>query len=182
MLKAKAFHIFIIAEQFRYAGKLATIIPMSDHKFAHFLPNLPTAAMVCSAFSLELYFKCLIRMSRKSFGREHDLTKLFSLIGRRNQAKIKKYWQDHSATVRADVQTMYKDSPLPTPEVDFKFCLAASKDAFVQMRYVYERGIESGRGWLGDTIVEGARGTILDKHPKWESARQTSPMPITSLE
>ncbi len=133
--------------------------------------------MVCSAFSLELYFKCLIRLGRKSFGREHDLAKLFALIGRQSRAKIKKYWNNHSETVRSYVERAYESD---APKVDFDFVLSASKDAFVTMRYIYERGIEQNKGWLADTIVEGARKTILDKHPEWENARQTSPLPETS--
>jgi hypothetical protein len=74
MKNARPLDIFIVAEQFRFSGKLATLIP--HHPFFQMIPqlefardqNLPTAAMVCSAFSLELYFKCLIRIGRKSFG------------------------------------------------------------------------------------------------------------------
>jgi hypothetical protein len=133
--------------------------------------------MVCSAFSLELYFKCLIRVGRKSFGREHDLAKLFALIGRRDRAKIKRYWNDHSGSVRLQVERSYERNGQPTPKVDFDFVLSASKDAFVEMRYIYELGIKPNSGWLADTIVEGARQTILDKHPDWENKHQTYPLP-----
>jgi hypothetical protein len=158
--KAKALDIFIVAEQIRFAGKLATLIPHHPSlripalAFAHD-QNLPTASTVCSAFSLELYFKCLIRLGRKSFGREHDLAQLFALIGRRNRTKIRTYWHDHSATVRSYLDRAYGDD---APKVDFDFVLSVSKDAFVTMRYIYERGIlEPDKGWLADTIVEGAR-------------------------
>jgi HEPN domain-containing protein len=134
--------------------------------------------MVCAAFSLELYFKCLIRLGRKSFGREHDLAKLFALIGRRNRAKIRKYWNDHSGTVRSYLDQAYGGD---APKIDFDFALSASKDAFVTMRYIYECGIEPNKGWLADTIAEGTRTTILDKYPEWENARQTSPLPETSF-
>lgn len=141
MPKAKPLDIFIVAEQFRFASKLATLVPhhpalrIPALAFAHDT-NLPTASMVCSAFSLELYFKCLIRMGRKSFGREHDLAKLFALIGRRNRTKIKNYWIDHSERVRSYIERTYKDDGQPAPNVDFDFVLSASKDAFVVMRYV----------------------------------------------
>ena len=181
--KAKALDIFIVAEQFRFASKLATLVPHHPSlripalAFAHD-QNLPTASMVCSAFSLELYFKCLIRLGRKSFGREHDLAKLFALIGYRNRTKIRKYWNDHSGTVRSYLDLAYGDD---APKVDFDFVLSASKDAFVTMRYIYESGIEPNKGWLSDTIVEGTRTTILDKYPELENARQTAPLPETSF-
>src|SRR6516164_930635 len=114
MPKAKPVDIFIVAEQFRFTGKLATLIPhhpvfrIPQLAFAHD-QNLPTASMVCAAFSLELYFKCLIRIGRKSFGKEHDLLKLFALVGRRNRAKIKKYWNANAAIVRSYVERTFED-------------------------------------------------------------------------
>jgi len=65
--------------------------------------------------------------------------------------------------------------------MDFGYVLSVSKDAFVTMRYLYERGIETNKGWLADTIVEGARATILGIHPEWENARQKAPSPETSF-
>ena len=190
MPRARPLDIFIVAEQFRYAGKLATIIPplVSTNPAAApalaFARNLhmPTASMVCAAFALELYFKCLIRMGRKSFGREHDLAKLFRLVGRRNRVIIKRYWHDNSANVLAYIEREYQISDRPVPKVDFDFVLSASKDAFVVMRYIYEPGLKPDTGWLADVIVEAARRTILDKHPDWERAHQTSPLPEASFQ
>jgi hypothetical protein len=181
--KAKPLDIFIVAEQFRFTSKLATLVPHHPSlqipalAFAHD-QFLPTASMVCSAFSLELYFKCLIRIGHKSFGREHDLKKLFGLIMREDRQKIEKYWNSHSDTVCAYIKRAYGSS---APTIDFDFVLSASKNAFVQMRYVYEKGIDPDTGWLADTIVEGARIAILEKHPEWERMRQTSPVPETSF-
>jgi hypothetical protein len=186
-LTPKPLDIFIVAEQFRYAGKFATLIP----KLAAANPgwfdvasdlNMPTAAMVCAAFSLELYFKCLIRIGRKSYAGVHDLSKLFSIIGRRNRNKIKKYWNDHCQQVKTDVEQTFAEDGLSAPRVDFDYVLSASKDAFRTMRYIYEKGIDTHKGWLGDTIVEGARSAILEKHPEWENKRQISPMPKTSFQ
>ena len=70
---------------------------------------------------------------------------------------------------------------MPAPKVDFDYVLSASKDAFLTMRYVFEKGIDTHKGWLGDTIVEAARFTILEKYPEWENKRQISPLPKTSI-
>ena len=184
--KPKPLDIFIVAEQFRFAGKLATLVPhhpslkISQLAFAHD-QNLPTATMVCAAFSLELYFKCLIRMEKKPYQTGHDLKKLFDLFGRRNQTKIKKYWNANSSMVKSDVQRESIAIGSQVPEVNFDYCLSVSKDAFNLMRYIYESGIPPGAGWLGDVIVEGARLTILDRHPEWEHKRQVEPQPRTSF-
>jgi hypothetical protein len=186
MPSARPLDIFIVAEQFRYAGKFAILVTTHmapkypELTFAGNLNNV-TAAMVCSAFSLELYFKCLIRMGHKSFGWEHDLERLFAGIGRRNRAKIKRYWNANSDRVRSYIKRTFEDDGLTPPRIDFDYVLSASKDAFVTMRYVYERGIETNKGWLADTIVEGARATILSIHPEWENARQKEPRPETSF-
>ena len=65
----KPLDIFIVAEQFRYAGKFATLIPVLATANPGWFDvardlRMPTAAMVCAAFSLELYFKCLIRTEK----------------------------------------------------------------------------------------------------------------------
>jgi hypothetical protein len=186
MLKPNALDIFIVAEQFRFAGKLATLVPhhpslrIPELAFAQG-QNLPTAAMVCAAFSLELYFKCLIRIGQKSYTGEHDLSKLFSLIGRRTRTQIRRYWNDHSDQVRQDVTQTFEEDGLPAPNLNFDYVLSASKDAFRTMRYIFEKGIDTHKGWLGDTIVEGARLTILEKYPEWENTRQMAPWPKTTF-
>ena len=138
--------------------------------------------MVCAAFSLELYFKCLIRIGRKSYAGVHDLSKLFSMIGRRNQADIKRHWNDHCQQVKSHVARTFEEDGLPAPKVDFDYVLSASKDAFRTMRYIYEKGIDTHKGWLADTVVEGARIAILAKYPDWENKRQISPLPKTSFQ
>jgi hypothetical protein len=143
-LKPEPLDIFIVAEQFRYAGKFATLIPELAAANPGWFDvardlNMPTAAMVCAAFSLELYFKCLIRMGRKPYAGVHDLSKLFSMIGRRYRAKIKKYWNDHCQPVNTYIEEIFKEDGLRTPMVDFNYALSASKDAFRTMRYIYEK-------------------------------------------
>lgn len=176
---AKPIELFVIAEQFRSAGKLAYLLPLyaaTNQATVQSLglgdmPNMPAAATTCLAFALELYFKCLIRIGRRSFEWEHDLVRLFNLIGRRNQAKIRRYFRQNSDDVRAYLQRVYQDSGRQMPKPDFDYVLSASKDAFVKMRYIYE-GMPPDTGWLADDILEGARQVILAKHPDWARARQ----------
>lgn len=67
--------IFVIAEQFYWAGQMAARIPREAAREAadnpyyvigRGLPNMEAAAIACLAFSLELYFKCLIRMGQQA--------------------------------------------------------------------------------------------------------------------
>jgi HEPN domain-containing protein len=131
--------------------------------------------MVCSAFALELYFKCLIRLGRKSFGNEHDLQILFSLIGLRQQSKIRRRWQQiYLEIVKNDLDKAYSNTRRRIPEATFDNALAMSKNAFTRMRYAYE-GIDPDTGWIGDGILDCTRNRILEMHPGWERMRQIYP-------
>ena len=132
--KPNPLNIFIVAEQFRYAGKFATLIP----KLANDNPGwfdvardiqMPQPSMVCAALSLELYFKCLIRMGNKSYKKRHDLEELFNLIGRGTRVKIKKYFYAHSEIVREHFEREYGKKKVSDIGL-FKFCLTANRDAF----------------------------------------------------
>src|SRR5437870_5793259 len=137
---------------------------------------LPTSYMVCKAFALELYFKCLIRIDGKSYGRDHDLKKLFRLIEPARRSEILNRWQVNADALRAEIHGMYASSGRPLPNVDFNWTLTVSKDAFRILRYAFE-GIDSDTGWLGDTIMEAARDTILSIYPDWVRKQQVFPAP-----
>jgi hypothetical protein len=88
----KPLEIFVIAEQFYWAGKTAARVPhyaaIADPRNPYYaigreLPNMPVAAITCLAFSLELYLKCLIRMGNKTPEKGHNLVELFKAVGRR---------------------------------------------------------------------------------------------------
>jgi len=177
----KPLEIFIVAEQFYWAGVLAARIPHEasaenpPFQFGRDLPNMTSAAVSCFAFSLELYFKCLIRMGNKPAETGHDLVKLFTKVGLRNQAAIKRYFRQNIDDASKHLEREYSASGRPVPKPAFDFALSASKDAFYLMRYVYEKGIPVDTGWLASDILEGARQVILAKHPDWIRARQVVP-------
>jgi hypothetical protein len=178
-LRPDPLHIFLIAEQFWITSRLAFRIP----QIAPAVPalseavgwSLLTSSMANAAFSLELYFKCLIRLGRKSFGRKHDLESLFNLIGKRHKAIIRKYWSQNSDQVRADIQRFYESAGRSPPKINFDHVLSVSRNAFENMRYAHE-GIGNDTGWAGDTIVECTRRHILELRPGWERMRQIFPV------
>lgn len=167
------------------AGKLPAALMMvaaGKPQYApfHNIPPMPAPIMACSAFALELYLKCLIRMERKPFSREHDLAKLFAALGKRNRAKIKRVWRANSETVRKYVEEQYKSEGETPPKVTFDFALNASRGAFQAFRYLHEFGVASNTGWLGDAILMAARHVILSKHPDWQGKQQASHLPQTT--
>lgn len=177
--------VFIIAEQFRVLGKLGALVPTLGQQFGPYHPfflgmrgeNLITASTVCLAFSLELYLKCLLRIEKKDYGKEHNLAHLFDMLGRRNKRVIKQYWyakaheyiEDHIARAYGNIKKK--------PDANFEYALSVSRNAFTSMRYIYENGIPKDQGWLAGHILECARQAILDKRPQWRGAKQISPNP-----
>jgi HEPN domain-containing protein len=182
-MQPKPLEIFVIAEQFYWAGQLAARVPREAanavpenpyYAIGRGLPNMEAAAVACLAFALELYFKCLIRMGRKPYPRIHDLVELFGMIGIRHQATVKRYYRQNTADVRAYLEREYTARKRPMPKLDFDYVLSSSKNAFRIMRYIFE-GLQPSAGWLADYILEGARQTILAKHPDWATMRAAWP-------
>jgi HEPN domain-containing protein len=131
----KALEIFVVAEQFYWAGALAARIPHEvaagnpQFQFGRDLPVMPSAAVACFAISLELYLKCLIRMGNKPAETGHDLVKLFKKVGVRNRAAIKRYFRQNIEETRKYLERAYSSSGRPVPNPNFDFALSASKDA-----------------------------------------------------
>jgi hypothetical protein len=182
--KPKPVNVFVVAEQFRLASKLATLAPLLPDKYADFEfvrgLRMSLAEMACSAFALELYLKCLIRMEKKAYQLNHNLERLYNILGIRNRRKIRRHFYENDTQVRSYVEREYADQAKPIDDL-FDFCLSASSKAFVQMRYAFEGGIPQHKGWLGDAIIECARKVILEKHPDWEEYQQLAFVPETSF-
>jgi len=184
-MAAKALDLFVVAEQFRAAGKLVVLMPHlaeTDPKYAFWRnqPNMPQPLGVCMAFALELYFKSLIRIADKLYNREHDLVSLFEMLEKKDQDEIKAYFQANSTEAVKYAERFYRETNRPVPRVDFDFVLNVSRKAFVKMRYLAE-GATLDEEWLADDIVEGTRQVILRRHPDWEQARQVSHLPETFI-
>ena len=171
--------IFAIAEQFYWTGTLAHEV-LDDARAGNrylksyvkrFPNNMDAAGVACLAFSLELYFKCLIRIGRKPPARSHDLVTLFNEIGVRHQRAIRRYFYRHSVYLKEALSEELVPLGSAVPEPFFDYVLARSKDAFEIMRYLYE-GLPPASGWLAIHILDGTRDHILRLHPDWRNVRQ----------
>jgi len=166
MPRYDAIHVFVHAEQFRAAGKW--LPEAQKHKFP--LP-VDMAIPVCSAFALELYFKCLLVISGSLIPPEHDLKKLFNKLIPDQKTRIRQLSETYMGDLKLWLTEEHQKIGKPIPTIDFNFILRASKNAFEMTRYLYETGLPQGRGWIADPIMEGARDTILELHPEWARAR-----------
>jgi len=154
------------AEQFRAAGKY---LPTAKERGFPF--SVEMAIPVCSAFALELYFKCLIAIAGKAIPQDHDLKKLFNKMSPEHKTKVRDNSEVYLDDLKVYLAEGHQKAGKPVPVVDFNFVLRASRGAFELARYFYETGLPAGKGWIADPIMEGARNTILELHPDWERAR-----------
>jgi hypothetical protein len=169
-------HIFVHAEQFRAAARW--LPEAQKHKFLY---PVDMAVPVCSAFALELYFKCLLVISGNLIPPEHDLKKLFNKLIPSHKARIKQLSEAYMGDLRIWLTEEHKKIGKPVPTIDVNYVLRASKNAFEMTRYLYETGLPEGRGWIADTIVEGTRDTILELHPEWEGRRTNIQLTMRTL-
>ena len=123
----------------------------------------------CYALACELYLKSLITIETGGFPREaHDLQKYLSHLSKDAQDQIRssatisgeqrlKQWQE---TAKAN------GDPVP-PNYDFDTALGASRKAFENWRYVFEKEFKPGEAWQGGEIMNAVRNIIIGRHPEW---------------
>ncbi len=117
----------------------------------------------CAAFALELYFKSL-RLVRKPdspllWG--HDLWELFSKQDSRDKRRIASLFAKPTAVSLA--MRRETESQLGHP-LTVEFCLKQSRNAFKQIRYLFEGKF---KGWIAWDVLHATRAVILELHPGW---------------
>jgi hypothetical protein len=162
--------IFMQAEQFHNACRLL------GRFAARFNRNVSIPSMICSAFALELYLKCLIILAGRKAPHIHNRENLFKLVDSDNQEKIRKFFK----TQEADMSNFFNEANRQTGDEmmpshpDFDKQLKASADAFQLFRHLHEplrKKDNHPTGYFAYPIEEGARHAILLAHPEWEDAR-----------
>jgi len=173
-------NIFTVAEQFRSADKMLNLMLRQELTYeGHPVPFDVSIPMVtCAAFALELYLKCLISMETGDRPpNTHDYVRLFGLLHNDSKTAIRNYFDKNSGDTVTVIKRAFEQSGRPAPTVDFDYVLSVSRRAFPIARYLYE-GVPAEQGWVAETIMEGARRTILKRFPHWEKARLVSPLVV----
>jgi hypothetical protein len=164
-----AYRIFTHAKQFEKASMLLAQQIQSDADFM-----LPCTMMGCFVF--ELYLKCLIVIETGSAPRkEHNYLKLFEKLSAESKAKIKEYYDKNPSPTQL-LQRSGKFSVLRPEDatymqnldLSFDAVLAASKNAFQQVRYIYEEGqMKLGDSFFAGPIIGGTLERIKELRPQW---------------
>lgn len=161
--------VFTIAHQFFDASKW--IVAGKRNGFQR---DMGMAGITCAAFSLELFFKCLLRREGKPLPRAHDLKVLFYLLEPSTQAQIRNRSKPFIPAIRKRIAREAKRRGVACPKVNFDYALEMSRRAFEHTRYIYE-GLPGGSGWIAAGILSATRKLVLEIEPTWRYARVVSP-------
>lgn len=149
--------VFNTAEVFRGGSQILA---------THGMPNYMFPMVICSAFSLELYLKCLIRIEGGESENLHDLEKLFLKLTPESQKTVRACYEAQ----RPNLDTMFATvKGVPTPKTDFDFVLHASAKAFEHFRYAFEGLVKDQEGWMAGPICDCVRGRIVELQPDWKT-------------
>ena len=124
--------------------------------------------IVLSAFTSELFFKCLICIETKLTPQGHHLDDLFEQLNEATKREIIHLWETKIVPLR-DPQWKVIEADLSKGS---KFCrdlpgaLEAGRRTFERMRYHYEPASQIGVFNLGD-LPRILRRVILQKKPEW---------------
>ncbi len=161
--------LFMQAESFFRSAKL-----LFHHatQMATFNPPYMFPSIVCEAFSLELYLKCLIVFEGSTYRGTHDLEQLYGLVSVANRAAIEKLAIPHLEQQQklADAAHELSKQPGPSPTITFQQVLQNSRRAFEALRYVHEKiGLGSGEGWSAGPVVSAVRDRLIELNPEWKN-------------
>ena len=96
--------------------------------------NYLEPALMCCAFSFELYLKAIYYYENKKKVSGHNILDLFNKLSFESQNSIenyyKKYFEEH-----INANKWYKEN---IPSLDFKESVLEISDVFIKIRYIYE--------------------------------------------
>jgi len=149
-------------------------------------PNTQLAAqvvqptMVLSAFTTELFLKCLICLETGLTPQGHHLFELFEQLTPATRAKIIHLWDTHIVPHREPEWKFIESkqySGAKKFQRDLPGALSDSSRAFEKIRYSYEPNSQDGDFNIGD-LPRILRRVILEMKPEWATlGRDIKPVP-----
>jgi hypothetical protein len=169
--KISAYDAFIMGESFLNSSDL--LAQHVGHMFRGRLPrDFQYVIAANSAFSLELYFKCLKALEEKDVLRIHNLRILFDDLTQSSQTEVRASHADilmndlKMPDKRAKVQA---DGQNPDQIFDFDYSLDQSAEAFEQCRYPFDPDY-TDLAYIAGPIEKATRAVIVARQPSWNKA------------
>lgn len=161
-LAADPFHTFLQGLNFHVTGNI-----LRDHEaLAPFLATTTLPSLVVTAFSIEMYLKCLLSIETGHVPAVHVPKNLFDLLAPKTKDRTRALWL---AKVQMKANHWAVAAPGEPPPYDLDAALAEAADPFVKLRYANE-GPVNLRFRLSD-LPEVLRDVILEMRPDWVGAR-----------
>jgi len=155
--------IFISAQNFGNSAKLLEHLSsqiLSQHPGPSELPPFFQPSVVCMAFSVELFLKCLILVEKGNFQPTHKIQELYLKLPMTSQKAISDKFDEFIAT-SPTIRAMQAEYPNISSKLDD--VLKVVNEAFVDWRYIFEGNAGSLYG-LGE-LCEAIRGRIIEIKP-----------------
>jgi hypothetical protein len=168
--------MFIVAETYRDACfvlcerlKAMSQVRKTDTRVWMYMH---TPAVILSALSIEVYFKCLIAIETGKAAWGHDLEKLFGKLDPAIQERLHREFE--ASTLRNPSWRLKKAMGIAAPS-DLKSLLRKGKLAFEKVRYPYDYSPEELAFELGRLQIP-TRNIILDRKPEWTCIMSSTPV------
>ncbi len=148
----------------RFFEKASAVLNRELGKTNNFALLIP--GIVNSAFSLEVYFKCLYKLESGADypKKEHNLLNLYNALDPETKKRIKVRYGELSEKNPIAQAAKSKHKGLNT---ELEYVLAQAGNAFVEWRYNYEN--EPHNFYGVDDTIRAVRQRILESKPEWKS-------------
>jgi len=153
--------VFDQAERFRIADRLLR----SDRFKMQVTEVIMLPAIVLSAFSSELFMKCMLLLEGGKLERTHNLHCLFGKLTPSTQDKIAALWDAEIATDKEQLDQLQAAAGVPVPR-DLDGVLRACGDAFTAIRYEYEDPLRAN--FLMSELPPMLKEVVLVGRPDWK--------------
>jgi hypothetical protein len=168
--------IFKQAEDFEHAADVLRLDWEGRALRYHLhLPSARIPHIVCSAFCLELFLKCLLRIENVTLPkRTHALLELFELLRRPTKRKISAlFGAEHPENsfkyFAASFAVNFRNSGSRQIRPTLRTVLKQSSNAFIEWRYLFED--TKPHTYSANHAISAVKRVILEIHPEW--LRQT---------
>jgi HEPN domain-containing protein len=153
--------VFDQAERFRVADRLLR----SDRFEMQVTEVIILPAIVLSAFSSELFMKCIVLLEGGKLERTHNLYSLFGKLTKSTQDRIVALWDAEIATDKDQLDQLQAVAGVPVPR-DLPGVLKECGDAFTAIRYEYEDPLKAN--FLMSELPPMLKEVVLAARPDWK--------------
>ena len=170
--------VYVNAVSFR-AASMALSLPQPNpvDKIILFWPSV-----VCEAFALELFIKCLHHIRRRTKVRGHDVEALFGILSKNDKRKVVKYYQE-IVQLHPEYQMALKHGI----RFDVDSVLLRAKESFIKLRYWHEHNPPSAdsSGHISNagvgSLCDALHRLIDEARPDWPGMALDIPVLLGNL-